>query len=119
MLNLDDIKVEFESQGFKGTHLGISPEKDKTVMFMESVRSTRLVHCPFCGGSVNIYENAQVNLKDIPLWKGAEHICNFFIHRYKCNCCRETFTEDIPFKYPGTRITYRAANWINEYIARN
>ena len=50
MLNLDDIKVEFESQGFKGTHLGISPEKDKTVMFMESVRSTRLVHCPFCGG---------------------------------------------------------------------
>ena len=39
MLNLDDIKVEFESQGFKGTHLGISPEKDKTVMFMESVRS--------------------------------------------------------------------------------
>lgn len=74
MLNLDDIKVEFECQGFKGTHLGISPEKDKTVMFMESVRSTRLVHCPFCGGSVNIYENAQVNLKDIPLWKGTSHI---------------------------------------------
>ena len=116
MLNLDDIKVEFESQGFKGTHLGISPEKDKTVMFMESVRSTHSVHCPFCGGSVNIYENAQVNLKDIPLWKGAEHICNFFIHRYKCNCCRETFTEDIPFKYPGTRITYRAANWIKGFL---
>ena len=24
MLYLDDIKVEFESQGFKGTHIGIS-----------------------------------------------------------------------------------------------
>lgn len=43
MLNLDDIKVEFESQGFKGTHLGISPEKDKTVLFLESVRSTKSV----------------------------------------------------------------------------
>ena len=112
MLNLDDIRVEFECQGFKGTHLGISPEKDKSVLFMESVRSTKSVKCPACGGSVYIYENGQVKLKDIPIWKGTENICNFFIHRYKCNCCQETFTEEIPFKYPGTRITYRAANWI-------
>lgn len=27
MLYLNDIKVEFESQGFKGTHIGISPNK--------------------------------------------------------------------------------------------
>ena len=116
MLYLDDIKVEFESQGFKGTHLGISPEKDKTVMFLESVRPTKSVRCPFCGGAVYIYENGQVNLKDIPLWRGTSHTCNFFIHRYKCNCCQETFTEDIPFKYPGTRITYRAANWIKGFL---
>ena len=116
MLYLDDIKVEFESQGFRGTHLGISPEKDKTVMFFESNRSTKSVRCPNCGGSVHIYENGQVNLKDIPLWRGTSHTCNFFIHRYKCNCCRETFTEDIPFKYPGTRITYRAANWIKGFL---
>jgi transposase len=116
MLNLDDIKVEFESQGFRGTHLGISPEKDKTVLFFESIRSTKSVRCPTCGGSVYIYENGQVNLKDIPLWRGTTHTCNFFIHRYKCNCCQETFTEEIPFKYPGTRITYRAANWIKGFL---
>ena len=116
MLYLDDIKVEFESQGFKGTHLGISPEKDKTVLFLESVRTTKVVRCPACGETVYIYENGQVKLKDIPLWKGTEHICNFFIHRYKCNCCQETFTEEIPFKYPGTRITYRAANWIKGFL---
>lgn len=83
MLNLDDIKVEFECQGFKGTHLGISPEKDKTVMFMESVRSTRLVHCPFCGGSVNIYENAQVNLKIyLPHRVHSQYpVQLFFVHR--------------------------------------
>ncbi len=116
MLYLDDIKVEFESQGFRGTYLGISPEKDKTVLFFESNRSTKSVRCPNCGGSVYIYENGQVNLKDIPLWRGTSHTCNFFIHRYKCNCCQETFTEEIPFKYPGTRITYRAANWIKGFL---
>ena len=47
MLVFDDIKVEFESQGFKGTHLGASPQKDKTVMFLESVRSTDTVHAIF------------------------------------------------------------------------
>lgn len=36
--------------------------------------------------------------------------------RYQCNCCHETFTEEIPFKYPGTRITYRAANWIKGFL---
>jgi len=33
MLYLDDIKVEFESQGFKGTHIGISPDKEKAYCF--------------------------------------------------------------------------------------
>ena len=68
MLYLDDIKAEFESQRFKGTHIGISPKKDK------SVRSTQTVRCPYCGGSVYIYENGQVKLKDIPIWKGTTHI---------------------------------------------
>ena len=52
MLYLDDIKVEFESQWFKGTHIGISPNKDKSVLFLESVKSTQTVRCPYCGGSV-------------------------------------------------------------------
>ena len=116
MLKLDDIKIEFESQGFRSTHLDMSPEKDKTVHFWESTRVTETVRCPACGGAVNIYENYQVNLKDIPLWQGVEHICSCFIHRYRCNSCRETFTEEIPFKYPGTRITYRAASWIKGFL---
>ena len=116
MLYLDDIKVELESQGFQGTHIGISHNKDKSVLFLESVRSTQTVRCPYCGGSVYIYENGQVKLKDIPIQRGTTHIWNFFIHRYQCNCCHETFTEEIPFKYPGTRIAYRAANWIKGFL---
>jgi uncharacterized Zn-finger protein len=51
MLYLDDIKVEFESQEFKGTHIGISPNKDKSVLFLQSVRSAQSVRCPYCSGS--------------------------------------------------------------------
>ena len=40
---LDVIKVEFESQEFQGTHIGISPDKDKSVLFLESVRSTQSI----------------------------------------------------------------------------
>ena len=86
MLYLDDIKVEFESQEFKGTHIEISPDKDKSVLFLESVKSTQTVRCPYCGDSVYIYENGQVKLKDIPIQRGTTHIWNFFIHRYQCNC---------------------------------
>lgn len=43
MLYLDDRKVEFESQEFKGTDIGINPNKDKSVLFLESVRSTQTV----------------------------------------------------------------------------
>ena len=35
MLYFDDIKVEFESQEFKGTHIGISPN-DKSVLFLRA-----------------------------------------------------------------------------------
>ena len=31
-MEMQAAQVEFECQGFKGTHLGISPEKDKTVL---------------------------------------------------------------------------------------
>ena len=45
MLVFDDIKVEFESQGFQSTHLCMSPKKDKTVLFWKSTQSTETVHC--------------------------------------------------------------------------
>ena len=112
MLYLDDIKVEFESQRFKGTHIGISPKR--TVSGKRKINADNPM--PYCGGSVYIYEKGQVKLKDIPIQRGTTHIWNFFIHRYQCNCCHETFTEEIPFKYSGTRITYRAANWIKGFL---
>lgn len=116
MLNIYDIKIQFECQSFKATHLSFSPNQDKTVLICESARKTDTVICPLCGGEVHIYNNDQVTLKDMPLWAGLTSECCCFIHRYKCTKCNKTFTESIPFKYPGTRITNRAAGWIREFL---
>ena len=43
----------------------------------------------------------------------------YHIHRYRCTCCGETFTENIPDRYPGTRITRRAAQWILTFLLHN
>ena len=96
MLYLDDIKVEFESKVFQGTHIGISPNKDKSVLFLESVRSTQSIRCPYCRGSVYIYENGQIKLKDISLQK------NDCIPTFRLECSRFylrcSFTAPLKFK---------------------
>ncbi|MBQ5985756.1 MAG: ISL3 family transposase [Clostridia bacterium] len=116
MLDFDDIKVEFESQGFRCNHVGISPERDKAVMFMESIANTESVICPFCQQSTRMVENVHVTLRDMMLWPDVEQKAFVSLHRYQCRGCAKTFTEHIPFKYPGTRITYRAANWIKGFL---
>ena len=116
MLNYDDIKVEFESQGFRCSHIGFSPKKDKSVMFMESTASTESIHCPYCRKNVRMIENVHITLKDMMIWHGIEQNTFINLHRYQCSGCLKTFTEIIPFKYPGTRITYRAANWIKGFL---
>ena len=35
---------------------------------------------------------------------------------YRCTKCRACFTEEVPFKYRGTRITRRAAGWVRELL---
>lgn len=116
MLCLDNIKVEFESQGFKATHMGTSPDGTQTVLFMESTMQTSNVRCPKCGSSVHIHGNTQLNIKDMPFVPQISQTVSCFCHRYICTKCRYAFTETVPFIYPGTRITYRAANWIKSFL---
>ena len=56
MLCFDDIKVELSCQGYKTTHLGISPDEKSSVLFFESQVKTKDVHCPFCGDDVYMHE---------------------------------------------------------------
>ena len=116
MLIVDNIKVEVECQGFCATQIGISPNQDKSVLLFESKRETKGVCCPICGSEVYIHGEHNTHLTDIPIWHGIPHQYVFFGHRYKCRKCGRTFVEEIPFRYPGTRITERAANWIKGFL---
>lgn len=116
MLLVEDIKIEFESQGFIAKRLGISPNRDSSVLMLESQQRTSEIKCPYCGGKVHIYDSYQTNIKDIPIWKDIPLIWFCTGNRYRCQDCKKTFTPEIPFLYPGTRITYRAANWIKGFL---
>ena len=83
---------------------------------MESISRTEEQYCPRCGGKVHIYDNFHVCLKDMPLFSQIPLTLFCSGYRYRCTQCGETFTEDIPFKYPGTRITNRAADWIKSFL---
>mgnify|MGYP002869143669 CR=1 FL=1 len=116
MLYLEDIRIEFKSQGFKANQIDVSPSEKEIVLMMESISKTEEHCCPDCGGAVHIYDNFHMHLKDMPLV--AQMPLTLFCsgYRYRCVECKKTFTEEIPFKYPGTRITYRAANWIKSFL---
>ncbi|MBR6860286.1 MAG: ISL3 family transposase [Acidaminococcaceae bacterium] len=83
---------------------------------MESTARVDSVICPYCQHSVRMIENVHVTLRDMMLWPSVKQKTFVSLHRYLCNGCAKTFTENIPFKYPGTRITYRAANWIKGFL---
>ena len=67
MLDTYDIKIKFDCQSLESTHLVFSPNQDKSVIFFESSLKTSELKWPLCGGTVYIYDNAQVILKDMPI----------------------------------------------------
>lgn len=116
MLFVEDIKIELKSQGFEVKHLSFSPDYDSAVAYMESTRKTSTTLCPKCCGHVHIYDSFDVTLKDIPLYPDMPLSLFCLGHRYRCLKCKHSFTEDVPFAYPGTRITKRAATWIKGFL---
>lgn len=115
MLIHDNIKIEVSCQGFEAKSLSYSPDGDKSVVIFNSI-GRNSAHCLECGGAVHIYDKQQVNLKDMPLWKGIDLMLCFLGHRYRCVKCGKTYADKIPLRCPGTRITYRAAEWIKSFL---
>ena len=116
MLCLEDIKIDFNCQGFRAKQFGVGPSGEETVLMMESTSITEDQHCPKCGGKMHIYDHFQMNLKDMPWHAGKSMTLCCSGYRYRCVNCKETYTEEIPFKYPGTRITSRAAEFIKAFL---
>lgn len=83
---------------------------------VSSIKETYEVIYPFCGSKVHIYDNSVVHLKDLPVYSGTFNVLNVSIHRYRCTSCKSSFSEEIPFKFSGTRITKRLANYIKTFL---
>ena len=116
MLYLEDIKISFKCQGYEAIQYGMSPSNDQAVLMLRSTRGSRDETCPRCGEKVYIYDSFGIHLRDMPLYIDIPLTVFCTGNRYRCTVCGETFTEEIPFKYPGTRITYRAAKWIKGFL---
>lgn len=81
-----------------------------------STKDISKITCPFCGSKVHIYDNSTVRLKDMPMFSGVFNSINISIHRYRCTSCNSSFSEELPFKHPGTRITNRLTNYIKSFL---
>ena len=55
----------------------------------------------------------------MPVYTGTRQDLAIEYHRYRCQSCARTFCEEIPFRYPGTRISERAAAWISAFLRFN
>ena len=97
MLFLEDIKIEWKSQGFEAKQISFSPTKDSAVVCFKSTRKTKDVICPECGGKVYIHDSFDMTLKDIPLYPGMPLSLFCMGHRYRCCERNKSFTEKIPF----------------------
>ena len=116
MLFLEDIKIELKCQGFEAKQITFSPNQDRAVVYLESISKTNEIHCPECAGQVYIHDAFDITLKDIPLYPDMPTSLFCCGHRFRCRNCGKDFTENVPFAYPGTRITKRAAIWIKGFL---
>ena len=89
------------------------------LLHFKSGRGTEDVTCPFCNSPVHICGNYSMKLRDMPIYPGTKQDVEIAYHRYRCQECGRTFSEEIPFKYPETRITERAAAWISAFLRFN
>lgn len=83
---------------------------------IENKQKTENIFCKYCGNPVEVLAKATVVLKDMPDNPNTTKKNCYHIHRYRCQSCGRTFTEDIPEKYPGTRVTKRAAQWVKALL---
>ena len=97
----------------------ITEDGNRMVLHLESRRNTAEEACPYCGGHVHICDSCSMRLRDMPVYPGTKQDIGIAYHRYRCQSCARTFSEEIPFKYPETRITERAASWISAFLRLN
>ena len=97
----------------------ITEDGKRLVLRLGSRQNTAEERCPYCDGHVHISSSQSMKLRDMPIYPGTKQDVEVAYHRYICQGCGRTFSEEIPFKHPETRITERAAAWISTFLRFN
>ena len=108
-----------ENQDYITQSQKINEEKQLIETDIASIRDTRDVICPECGGRVHVYDSYVRRVFDYPMFPHYKNYLNVRIHRYRCQRCTHTFSEQPSFIEEGTRVTILAAAWIKAYLAEN
>ncbi len=116
MLREVDIAIELKCQQFFCKSYMRDMTKEQSVLLFESEKETKEVSCPHCQGKGYVDGYGNVTLKDIPVWYGMAQELTFVCHRYECRQCGKKFTEEVPLRHPGTKVTDRAARWIQAML---
>ena len=116
MLREEDIAIELRCQQFLCKSYMRDLSGEQSVLVFESKQGTKDVSCPHCQGKVYADGYGNVTLKDMPVWYGIAQELTFICHRYECRKCGKKFTEEVPLQHPGTKVTERAARWIQAML---
>ena len=117
LFNLDNISFSVSCQQFECKSVQFDPLQSECILEFRSRLETSDVGCPYCGSKVYLQEHDSVLLKDYPIFAGIRQKVRVFLRRFRCTECSNAFTEDLGrLRYPGTRITCRAAENIRQLL---
>ena len=116
MLREEDIAFELKCQQFFCKSYMRDLSEEQSVLLFESKQETNDVSCPQCQGKVYADGYGNLTLKGMPVWYGIAQELSFICHRYECRKCGKKFTEAVPLQHPGTKVTERAARWIQAML---
>jgi len=116
MLREEDIAISLRCQQFHSNCYIRDLTEERSALLFESDQETKDASCPHCRGKVYADGYGSVTLKDMPVWYGMAQELTFVCHRYECRQCGKKFTEEVPLRHPGTKVTDRAARWIQAML---
>ena len=116
MLREEDIAISLRCQQFHSNCYMRDLTEERSALLFESDQEAKDASCPHCRGKVYADGYGSVTLKDMPVWYGMAQELTFVCHRYECRQCGKKFTEEVPLRHPGTKVTDRAARWIQAML---